>query len=312
MPMALKAIFIKKIKETVRNRPFSWLMVKAQNQNPRLQKGRFFYMNALQVFSYEGQDVRTVQIDGAPWWVLRDVCVVLGLSNPSSVADRLDEDERAKFDLGRQGETNIINESGLYNVIIRSDKPEAKKFKRWITHEVLPSIRKVGLYATSEAAQKLLEDPDFLIQALQEIKAIRAKNSALTETVNIQKQQILELKPKASYYDVILNCKDLVSITTIAKDYGKSAQWLNEYLHKLGVQFKRGRIWYLYQKYAEKGYTSTKTHSYLGKDGQTHSRVHTYWTQKGRIFVYELLKSQGVLPIIEQPFDCEVLDSGQV
>ena len=98
----------------------------------------------------------------------------------------------------------VINESGLYSVILLSRKPEAKKFKRWITHEVLPSIRLVGVYATPEAARKLLEDPDFfLIQALQEIKAVRARNSTLTEIVNVQKQQITELKPKASYYDVI-------------------------------------------------------------------------------------------------------------
>lgn len=107
-------------------------------------------MNKLQIFKYEDQEVRTIQKDEEVWWVLKDVCGVLGLSNPSAVADRLDDDERAKFDLGRQGESNIINESGLYNVIIRSDKPEAKKFKRWVTHEVLPTIRKTGGYVANE------------------------------------------------------------------------------------------------------------------------------------------------------------------
>lgn len=165
---------------------------------------------------------------------------------------------------------------------------------------MLPSIRKTGLYATPEAAEKLLSDPDFLIQALTEIKTIRAKNAVLTETISIQNQQIAEMKPKAGYYDVILACKDAVAITTIAKDYGKSGQWLNDYLHSLGVQFKQGSIWLLYQKYAEYGYSCTRTHNYTGTNGEQRSRIHTYWTQKGRLFIYELLKSHGWLPLIEQ------------
>jgi prophage antirepressor-like protein len=257
-------------------------------------------LNQLQVFAYEGNQVRTIRRDGEIWWVLKDVCDALGLSNPTIVAARLDDDEVAKSDLGGlSGESNIISEAGLYNVIIRSDKPRAKKFKRWVTHEVLPSIRKVGLYAIPEAAKRLLDDPDFLIQALQELKAIRAKNTALSETVNIQNQQIAEMKPKASYYDLVLNCKDAVAITTIAKDYGKSGRWLNEYLYRLGVQYKQGKIWLLYQKHAERGYTVTKTHSFPGSDGLVHSKVHTYWTQKGRLFIYQLLKDAGVLPLIE-------------
>ena len=102
------------------------------------------------------------------------------------------------------------------------------------------------------------------------------------------------------YYDVILNCKDLVSITKIAKDYGMSGQKLNNLLHEKKVQFKQGSIWLPYQKYAEKGYTSPKTYACLGNDGETHSKQATYWTQKGRIFIYELLKNDGILPVIER------------
>ena len=268
-------------------------------------------MNKFQVYSFEGSQVRTIQRDGEVWWVLKDVWDVLGLSNPTIVAARLDADEVTKFDLGGlSGESNIVSESGLYNVILRSDKPKAKKFRRWVTHEILPSIRKHGAYMTPLTIEKFLADPDFGIQLLTRLKAEQARNATLAETVSIQKQQIAELTPKASYYDVVLNCKDAVSTTTIAKDYGKSARWLNDYLHKLGVQFKQGRIWFLYQRYAEKGYTCTKTHSYLGRDGEYHSKVHTYWTQKGRLFIYELLKSKGILPLIEQSFDCEVVGDG--
>ena len=137
--------------------------------------------------------------------------------------------------------------------------------------------------------------------ANQKLEEIKNSNIKLTETIAVQEQQISELQPKATYYDVVLNCKDLVSVTEIAKDYGKSGKWLNEKLHELGVQFKQGgKIWLLYQKYAEQGYTSTKTQTYNGNDGEVHTKVHTYWTQKGRLFIYDKLKAEGILPIMEK------------
>ncbi|WAW14098.1 phage antirepressor KilAC domain-containing protein [Peptostreptococcus equinus] len=139
--------------------------------------------------------------------------------------------------------------------------------------------------------------------ANHQLEVLKQQNLELIDTVAVQNQQILEMKPKASYYDVVLNCKDLLSMRAIAKDYGKSAQWMNNLLHELGIQFKQSDIWLLYQRYADKGYTSTKTHNYLGNDGEYHSRVHTYWTQKGRLFIYELMKQNGVYPLIEQE-DC--------
>ena len=191
----------------------------------------------------------------------------------------------------------LINESGLYSLILSSKLPKAKEFKRWVTSEVLPAIRKHGVYAVDE----VLENPDMLISALQALKEEKAKAKRLTETLAVQEQQIAELQPKASYYDVVLNCKDLVSVTEIAKDYGKSAKWLNEKLHELGIQFKQGgKIWLLYQKYAEKGYTSTKTQTYNGNDGEIHTKVHTYWTQKGRLFIYDKLKAENILPVMEK------------
>lgn len=256
-------------------------------------------MNELKIFTYQNEKVRTIQQNNEPWFVLKDVCDILGITNATVTANRLEDDEVTKLDLGGQaGTTNIINESGLYHVILRSDKPEAKPFRKWVTSDVLPSIRKHGMYAVDE----LIENPDLAIAALTALKEERAKSAKLETAVAVQGQQIAEMKPKASYYDVILNSKDLVSIGKIAKDYGKSAQWLNTLLHDKGIQYKQGNIWLLYQKYAESGYTSTKTHNYLDDKGVTHPKIHTYWTQKGRLFIYDLLKSDGILPTMEKNF----------
>lgn len=155
-----------------------------------------------------------------------------------------------------------------------------------------------------EAENKWNTPEAVMARALQfanrQLDKIKQQNEQLTDTVAIQSQQIAELTPKASYYDVVLNCKDLLSITEIAKDYGKSAKWLNNYLHDNKVQFKQGNIWLLYQNHAEKGYTNTKTQTFNGNDGKVHTKVHTYWTQKGRLFIYDLLKRQGIVPIIER------------
>lgn len=258
-------------------------------------------MYELQVFNNaEFGSVRTLAINGEPYFVGRDVAEILGYSNTrDALAKRVDAEDKgvAKCDtLGGTQELVVINESGLYSLILSSKLPNAKRFKHWVTSEVLPSIRKHGVYAIDE----LLANPDTLISALQELKAEREKTKALMETVAVQNQQIVEMKPKASYYDVVLNCKDLVAISVIAKDYGWSAKKMNKYLHKKGVQFKQGAIWLLYQDYAELGYTSTKTHSYNGNDGTIHTKPHTYWTQKGRLFIYDLLKSDGIVPLIEQ------------
>lgn len=114
-----------------------------------------------------------------------------------------------------------------------------------------------------------------------------------------QKQVIAELKPKAAYCDIVLQTSDILPIVKIAKDFGKSAQWLNERLHQLGIQYKVGDTWLLYQQYADQGYTKSKTITYIN-NGIEHSKLHTCWTQAGRLFIYELLKSQGILPMIER------------
>ena len=259
-------------------------------------------MNELKIF--ENPDfgkVRTMEIDGEPYFVGKEVALILGYAKPrNAIVAHVDEEDKKdapiQGDLGGTQEMTVINESGLYSLILSSKLPKAKEFKRWVTSEVLPSIRKHGLYATEE----LISNPDIAIAAFQALKEERERNRKLTDTIAVQNQQLAELQPKASYYDLVLNCKDLLSITEIAKDYGKSAKWLNNYLHENKVQYKQGNTWLLYQIHAEKGYTNTKTQTFNGNDGNVHTKVHTYWTQKGRLFIYDLLKSKGIVPIIER------------
>lgn len=258
-------------------------------------------MSELQIFNNaEFGSIRTLMINDEPYFVGKDVAEILGYTNPQkAIRDHIDEEDKTVNESFTVNGTMgiLINESGLYSLILSSKMPNAKKFKRWVTSEVLPAIRKYGAYAVDE----LLNDPDMLIAALTKLKAEREKTNALMATVAVQNQQIVEMKPKASYYDVVLNCKDLVAISVIAKDYGWSANRMNQYLHDKGIQYKQGnKIWLLYQKYAEMGYTSTKTHSYPGSDGTMHTKVHTYWTQAGRLFIYGLLKADGILPTMEQ------------
>ncbi len=255
----------------------------------------------LQVFNNaEFGSVRSIMVNDEPYFVGKDVADILGYSNTrDALAKHVDDEDKgvAKCDtLGGSQDLIVINESGLYSLILSSRLPSAKRFKRWVTSEILPAIRKHGLYAMDD----ILKNPDAMIEALQAYKAERMQRLALEAENAVQKQQITEMQPKVSYYNVVLQSPDVVPITVIAKDYGWSAQKLNEYLHDAGVQFKQGRkIWILYQKYAEKGYTQTKTSIYTAADGD-HSAVHTYWTQAGRLFIYDLLKADGIFPLIEQ------------
>lgn len=148
-------------------------------------------MNQLQMFDFENHSVRVIPIDGEPWFVAIDVCDFLGLTNPTMALSRLDEDERAKFNLGRQGNTNIINEYGLYSLVLASRKPEAKQFKRWITHEVIPSIRKHGAYMTPDTLEQAISNPDFAIGLLTNLKEERNKRQAAELRIKEQKPKVL-------------------------------------------------------------------------------------------------------------------------
>lgn len=258
-------------------------------------------MNQLQIFeNKEFGKIRMVEINNEPYFVGKDVADILGYQNGSRDINRhVDEEDRQKtmfFDGNQDKETIIINESGIYSLIISSKLPTAKKFKRWVTSEVLPSIRKHGIYATDE----LIANPDIAIAAFQALKEEREQRQLLQFECNKQKQIIGELKPKADYTDIILQSKSLVTVTQIAKDYGMSGTAMNEMLHRYGVQYKQGRQWLLYSKYHNNGFTHSETVTITRSDGRTDTVLNTKWTQKGRLFIYNLLKSYGVLPVIER------------
>lgn len=151
--------------------------------------------NNLQTWNYENSEIRTVEKDGEPWWVLADVCKVLELTSPHKVADRLENDERNKIpvtdSLGRNQNTTIINESGLYAVILRSDKPQAKPFRKWVTNEVLPSIRKHGAYMTDHTLEQALTSPDFLIQLATQLKEEKEQRKRLEVKVEQDRPKVL-------------------------------------------------------------------------------------------------------------------------
>lgn len=261
--------------------------------------------NNLIIFSNpEFGSVRTVTIDGEPWFVGKDIAESLGYRDTSDAIKRhVDEDDkltRVFTDSGQAREMFVINESGIYSLIFSSKLESAKRFKNWVTHEVLPSIRKNGGYIQN---QENLDENEIIANALvvaKKILADREKRLAMAnETIASQNQQILEMQPKVSYYDIVLQCKNAIPITMIAKDYGWTANAMNQKLHELGIQFHIRKTWVLYDKFAEQGYTVSKTHWFPDKYGRPASNMVTQWTQKGRLFIYDLLKQNGILPICE-------------
>ena len=260
-------------------------------------------MNEMQVFNFKGNDIRTVQRGEETWWVLKDVCGILGIGKYRDAANRLEDYERGSVlvdTLGGKQEMIAVNEGGLYSVIMLSRKPEAKAFKRWVTHEVLPAIRKHGAYMTPQIIEEVLLNPDTVIKLATTLKEERKARKILEGENARQRQLIGELKPKADYLDRILSNKGLVTITQIAKDYGMSGKAMNAALQRLGIQYKQSGQWLLYAKYQDKGYTHSRTVNIVHSDGTPDVRMNTDWTQKGRLFLYDFLKARGILPVIEQ------------
>lgn len=211
-------------------------------------------MNDMQTFTYNSNEVRTVEMNGEPWFVLKDVCEVLGISHITDTAKRMDEDEVGQTEvtdsMGRKQSTYVINESGLYNVILRSDKPEAKPFRKWVTSEVLPSIRKHGAYMTPETLQAAILNPDTLIQLCQQIKAEQDKNAALTAAnsqLTVDKQI---MQPKADYFDELVDRNLLTSFRETAKQLEIGEKSFIQFLldKKYIYRDKKGKL----MPYAEK------------------------------------------------------------
>lgn len=259
-------------------------------------------MGELKVWSYNNSEVRTVNINNEPWWVLTDVCKVLEISHIKDTVNRLDSDEVGQTEvidkLGRKQIAYIINESGLYSAILRSDKPQAKPFRKWVTSEVLPSIRKTGMYATDE----LLNNPDLAIKAFTALKEEREKNKLLTEE-NAKKQNLLnEISPKAEFAEHLIDDGRLITATEIAKDYGMTSRQLNSLLNEFKIQFKVNGRWVLHKQYADKDYAQTVScfDRYSGAE-----RRSLKWTYKGKQFLYDFLKGKGLKPLANRSKDID-------
>ncbi|MDU7032456.1 MAG: phage antirepressor KilAC domain-containing protein [Finegoldia magna] len=248
-------------------------------------------MNDLQIFkNNEFGEIRTVTKNNEPWFVAIDVCNALELSNPTVVVGRLDEDERTKFNLGRQGMTNIVSEYGLYNLILASRKKEAKKFKRWITHEVIPTIRKHGAYMSSDVIEKTLSDPDYLIRLATNLKEEKAKR-ALAEA------QIERDKPKVLFADTVSSSNKSCLVGELAKLISQEAirrgeidkkigqnnlfAWMRSsgYLCKSGERKNQPL-----QQYVEQGLFELKKGSYVDSNGSNITTTTTKVTGKGQIY----------------------------
>lgn len=252
-------------------------------------------MNKIEIFQNpEFGQVRVFIENDEPLFVGADVANLLGYKEPHKALVRhVEEDDRTKRPVSdNQGvirDTWLINESGLYSLIFSSELQNAKYFKKWVTSEVLPAIRKHGTY-------NLI--PRTLPEALRAYAAEVEKNILLEEKTRQQTLLIEELQPKADYCDEILRTTNCLTVREIAKDYGMTAQELNKKLDEIGIQYKQGNTWLPYAPYARSGYTKSET--VLAEDSDTTYVLNTKWTQKGRLFLYNKLKDNGVLPLMEQ------------
>lgn len=238
--------------------------------------------------------MRTVELDGEPWLVGKDVAQALGYSNPrKALADHVDEEDKGvtKCDtLGGVQEMTIINESGLYSLVLSSKLPGAKKFRRWVTAEVLPAIRRTGGYRMPKDYPSALRA---LADAEEEKLALRAENEQ-------QRQAIAEFQPLRQYIDTILSSTGAIATTQIAADYDISAKQLNKILHEEGLQHCVNGQWILYRRHMGKGYTKSETIPITRSDGRTDTRIYTKWTQKGRILIHEILTRRGILAVMDR------------
>ena len=266
-------------------------------------------MNDLQIFQNEEFGaVRSLEIDGKPFFVANDVARALGYASPAdAVTQHCKGSVKHRYlTNGGEQELKVIPEGDVYRLIVRSKLPSAEKFEHWVFDEVIPDIRKTGGYSLPKTYAEALRA---LADETEKKEALQAEKKALESQVAVKDQQIAVMQPKVSYCDMVLQSNDLIPITTIAKDYGWTPPQMNKFLNNLGIQYKIGKQWYLYAKYADCGYVGSKTWAFSGTDDNVvHAKTHTYWTQKGRLFLYNKLKEQGILPIMERPKQLELPD----
>ncbi len=251
---------------------------KSHEMNAGYVKGET--MGELQIFNYEKTEMRMVTIGGDPWWVAKDVCEILEINNTTDAIKRLDHDEVTRFNLGGlSGETNIISESGLYSLILGSRKPEAKRFKRWITSEVLPSIRKHGAYVTEE----LLNNPDLLISVLQELKSERMQKEQLEMKVAQDNQKVLFAESvEASKTSILIG--DLAKMIT-QNGHAIGQRRLFEWMRSKGYLVKSGSSKNMpMQRYLEQGLFEIKESTHTNPDGSVRITKTTKVTGKGQIY----------------------------
>ncbi|HDC8185866.1 TPA: phage antirepressor [Staphylococcus aureus] len=251
-------------------------------------------MQALQTFNFEELPVRTLTVDNEPYFVGKDVAEILGYSNTrDALSKHVDEDDKEILtsrnttleNLPNRGLT-AVNESGLYSLIFSSKLESAKRFKCWVTSDVLPAIRKHGIYATDSVIENTLNNPDYIINILTEYKKEKEQNLLL-------QQEMGELKPKADYVDEILKSTGTLATTQIAADYGISAQKLNKLLHEARLQRKVNKQWVLYSEHMGKSYTESDTIPIVRSDGREDTVLQTRWTQKGRLKIHEIMTEFG-------------------
>lgn len=252
-------------------------------------------MNELMIFNNsEFGAIRTVEIDGEPWLVGKDVATALGYSNTKdALARHVDSEDkrgsRIPTPSGEQ-EMTIINESGMYSLVLSSKLPGAKKFRRWVTAEVLPSIRKTGGYNAPKDYPSALRA---LADAEEKRMALEAENAA-------QRQAIADFQPIKQYVDTILSSTRTLTTTQIAADYDMTARKLNKILHEEGIQRYVNGQWILYKQHMGKGYTKSKTINIIRSDGRPDTVLNTEWTQKGRLLIHEILTARGIQAVMDR------------
>lgn len=263
--------------------------------------------NQFQIFNHpQFGEVRTViGNDGEPRFCLKDVCRALDIKQ-FRANERLGEDVISNHTLSTRGGNQqfmFINEDGLYDVILDSRKIEAKRFRKCVTSEVLPSIRKNGAYLTEKTIERALNEPDFLIELATNLKKEKQarkfaeeRNETQKNIIEGQEKAIHVLEVRQSFVDYIMSTPSCVCITQIAKEYGLSAVKLNKFLHEKKIQYCVNGQWLLYADYQDKGYIKSV---HVRLENNT-SREHSQWTQKGRLFLYEYLKKYGIIPLMEQ------------